>query len=174
MSVKRASEQPHLDRARDAALRLAARISRRPLLGSTLHFDVSAPPAGAAVELPRISDVDGTEPASVGWWAGELPDGSDPQEAAEKGTLERVDGDGTPAGSPAPYRVWPPAGGWPPTARRLRVSVAQAVVPNDEPDLKQAVLVLCRVFYMGKATMTADERRGLELMLPGVDRWLRQ
>ena len=170
----------HVERCRDAAVRLAERITGRPLTGATARF-VLPRDGSAPVQTPPVRDVDAGAGRdgllSIGWWAAS-PDGT-PATLIEDGNadpdvraVERVAEHGEAWDAAAPYRIWPQQAGWPASARTFEVRMARGVNPVLNEDLRQACLALCRVYYAGMPMLTADERRGLQMVLPGVTAWI--
>ena len=179
LSIGIADDSQHVIRCRDAAVALAARISGRPLTGRDVRILMPAPSTGNAVDLPPLRDIERV--VRVGYWDSIYTSGVESTDTGDLGRLVQV-AESIPKsaarmvapaeGEPVSWRLHPPAGGWPATAEILDITVALAVNPVEWPDLVQACLILTRVYYRGKAALTADERRGLELMLPGMERWL--
>lgn len=175
-------DEAHVERCRDSAVRLAERITRRPLTGAVARF-VLPRNGNGPVQVPPLRDVDpaqGTDGlVSLGYWgyhearAGaaavliEDEDGN-PDVAA----FERVAEHGEGWDAPTAYRIWPADGSWPAQAGLFEVRLGTGVNPALNEDIRQGCLMLCRIYYQGMAALTADERRGLQLVLPGVSTWL--
>ena len=175
-------DEAHVERCRDAAMRLAERITERPLTGAVARFVLPRGADQQPLETPPLRDVDAGQGkdglASIGWWP-KLPAGRAALTPIEDGNadpdvavVERVVEHGEAWDAPTPYRIWPQAAGWPAAAGGFEVRMNLAVNPTLNEDLRQACLMLCRVYYAGMAALTADERRGLQLVLPGVTAWL--
>lgn len=177
-------DRRRVNRCRDAAVRFVERVTRRPLTGRTARFVKRCPPSAAPVDLPPLRDVDAQAAStraglvSVGWWAGESTGGEAATDlvtaegAVDVAAFERVVEDGEPWDAPAPYRVWPRRTGWPANARLLEVRVAMGLNPTLHEDVREACVHVCRIYYGGAGSLTAEERRGLELVLPGASQWL--
>ena len=174
-------DQAHVERCRDAAMRLAERITERPLTGAVARFVLPREGVSEPLQTQPLRDVDAGAGknglASIGWWPRLPPRGEDPtlledNALPDVGAVERVVEHGEACDAPVPYRIWPRRAGWPAVAGGFEVRMALAVSPVLNEDLRQACLMLCRVYYAGMAALTADERRGLQLVLPGVTAWL--
>ena len=176
------ADEAHVERCRDAAVRLAERVVRRPLTGAVARFVVAREGVAEPLQIPALRDVDAGAGkdglASIGWWP-RLPARGDASTPIEDGNalpdvkaVERVAEHGEAWDAAAPYRIWPQAGGWPEAAGGFEVRMALAVNPALNEDLRQGCLMLTRLFYAGMPSLTVDERRGMELVLPGVAQWL--
>ena len=172
----------HVERCRDAAVRLATRITKRPLTGATARFVVPREGSGP-ITLDGLRDVhaaaEGSKEglASIGYWgrdrtgapATDMVDGNGAPDVA---AVERVVEQGEPWDVAVPYRIWPTGGAWPVQAVWFEVRMALDVNPTLNEDIRQACLFLFKHYYPYTPALTADERRGMQLVLPGVSAWI--